>query len=61
MSVAEHYDKSPHQLRTELRKANIDLEIMRKKLAAAQAKIAMFEATRELATKLIEEDEPSCP
>lgn len=39
MSVLDHSGKSAHQLRTELRKAHIDLKIMERKLTAANAKI----------------------
>lgn len=37
MSVAEHYGKSAHALRADLRKANIDIKILERKLASAKA------------------------
>ena len=53
--------KSAHALRAELRKANIDIKILERKLAAANAKIAQFEASRQLAVALTEDAEGTCP
>lgn len=52
---------SPSALRAALRKQRIDNGILQRKLDAALAKIAVFEASRELAAALAEDDEPSCP
>jgi hypothetical protein len=53
--------KSAHQLTAELRKARIDNRILQRKLAAAEARIRQFEASRELAAELAKDSEPSCP
>ncbi|QKN87809.1 hypothetical protein NEBULOUS_48 [Microbacterium phage Nebulous] len=53
--------KSAHALRAELRKARIDIQILERKLAAANVKIAQFEASRELAAALAEDAEGTCP
>lgn len=53
--------ESVHGLRAALRKQRIDNGILQRKLDAALAKIAVFEASRELAAALAEDDEPSCP
>jgi len=57
----ERVPRSAHALRAELRKARIDIGILERKLAAANAKIARFEASRELAAVLASDQEPSCP
>lgn len=61
MSVLDHTGKSAHQLRAELRKANIDLKILQRKLDAANAKIARYEASKKLAEALAEDAEGVCP
>lgn len=53
--------KSAHQLTAELRKARIDNGILQRKLDAALAKIAQYEASRELAAAMAEDAEGVCP
>ncbi|QIN93872.1 hypothetical protein SEA_ALAKAZAM_50 [Microbacterium phage Alakazam] len=57
----QHRPRSAHALRADLRKARIDIEILQRKLDAANAKIARFEASRELAAALAEDAEGTCP
>jgi hypothetical protein len=61
MSIGEHLNKSAHQLRVELRKARIDNGILQRKLDAANAKIARFEASRALSAELAADAEDTCP
>lgn len=52
---------SPMALRAALRKQRIDNLILQRKLDAALAKIAQFEASRELAAALAADSEGVCP
>ena len=54
-------EMSPMALRAANRKLRIDNGILQRKLDAALAKIAVFEASRELAAALAEDAEPTCP
>ncbi|QKN87752.1 hypothetical protein IXEL_52 [Microbacterium phage Ixel] len=57
----ERQPKSAHALRAELRSANIKIGILERKLAAANAKIAQFEASKALAAELARDEEGTCP
>lgn len=54
-------DKSAHALRAELRKMRIDYKILELQLAAANRRVAQYEASKALVAEMARDAEGTCP
>lgn len=59
--IRDPEEMSPMALRAALRKARIDNEILKKKLAAAEKKIQQFETSVALIEEMARDEEGTCP